>query len=170
MVKKAKRDSLPCALVLNKFYAPLDIISWKKAIRLYVKHKDSRNYHFLEFDNIGMIPIPVVIVVPQTKYLHRKHRPYANHKVIFSRDKYICQYCGSQCCGDQTIDHVIPKSRGGDNSYKNLVTACLSCNSKKANRTPAEAGMKIPQIPSEPFVILPGHYHHPSWDDYIWKT
>lgn len=69
-------------------------------------------------------------------------------RIILRRDNYICQYCGE--FGD-TVDHIMPKSRGGGNTWKNLCAACKKCNGKKANKTPKEAGLKSPIIPVRSF-------------------
>jgi 5-methylcytosine-specific restriction endonuclease McrA len=63
---------------------------------------------------------------------------------IYMRDKFRCQYCGvKKTAGDLTLDHILPRSRGGDNSPVNVVTACVSCNGRKGNRTPSEARMPL---------------------------
>jgi 5-methylcytosine-specific restriction endonuclease McrA len=70
---------------------------------------------------------------------------------IFRRDRYTCQYCGEQrALRDLTIDHVVPRSREGRSTWENCVVACVSCNSRKANRLPAEAGMRLNREPRRP--------------------
>jgi len=74
---------------------------------------------------------------------------------LFARDEYSCQYCGRHRSGlgyreSLTRDHVLPLSRGGDNSWCNVVTACSKCNLRKGNRTPSEARMRLRSTPSEP--------------------
>jgi 5-methylcytosine-specific restriction endonuclease McrA len=71
---------------------------------------------------------------------------------IFKRDNHSCQYCGSQ--RDLSIDHVIPRSRGGGSSWKNLVTACKPCNAKKGDYTPEEADMPLMQNPFKPSYLM----------------
>jgi 5-methylcytosine-specific restriction endonuclease McrA len=75
-----------------------------------------------------------------------------SNKNIFLRDSEICQYCGIKG-GKLTVDHVHPKSRGGPDTWENLTTACLKCNGRKKNRTPAEAGMRLRRIPREPSLV-----------------
>lgn len=92
----------------------------------------------------GAFHVPAVI---------RLHRPMAfrlaslrpSRHLIFKRDRHTCQYCGRRT--DLTLDHVMPQSRGGPDTWENLVSACVSCNQKKANRTPDEAGMKLAKQP-----------------------
>lgn len=70
---------------------------------------------------------------------------------IFKRDRYTCQYCGAQPGSEElTIDHVLPRSRGGPSSWDNCVLACLTCNKRKADRTPAEAGVRLARQPVRP--------------------
>lgn len=71
---------------------------------------------------------------------------------IFKRDGYTCQYCGS--CRNLTLDHVVPRSRGGNSTWKNLVTACKNCNSKKGSMTPKEAGMPLQERPFKPTFLM----------------
>lgn len=70
-------------------------------------------------------------------------------RVILRRDNYVCQYCGEF---GNTVDHIMPKSRGGGNTWTNLCAACKKCNGKKANKTPQEAHLKVPVIPSRSFI------------------
>jgi 5-methylcytosine-specific restriction endonuclease McrA len=72
-----------------------------------------------------------------------------SRKNIIKRDNNKCQYCGKKSLG-MTIDHIIPKSRGGDDTWENLITACLRCNNRKGNRTPDEAGMPLLSKPRKP--------------------
>jgi len=76
-----------------------------------------------------------------------------SRKNILRRDDHRCQYCGKKTT-DLTIDHIIPKSRGGGDTWENLVTACVRCNNRKGNRTPEEAEMKLLSKPRKPNHIL----------------
>jgi len=108
-------------------------------------------------------PVPSVIRLP---YLIK--RPFRSEKKltrleVFQRDKYTCQYCGKQT-RQLTLDHVIPRHRGGQHTWENVVSACTACNRRKAGRTPEEAGMKLRQPPSAPragrFFYVPSYYLH----------
>jgi 5-methylcytosine-specific restriction endonuclease McrA len=90
---------------------------------------------------------------------------------IFRRDNFTCQYCGKRT-GNLTIDHVLPRHRGGQHSWTNLVAACPACNRRKGGRTPLEAQMPLRKPPKEPTAsaeYLYGHLakNHVEWDDYI---
>jgi 5-methylcytosine-specific restriction endonuclease McrA len=76
-----------------------------------------------------------------------------NRRNVLRRDRYTCQYCGRQG-GDLTVDHVLPKSRGGKSTWENLVAACRACNLKKGDRTPEEAGMRLLKPPRPPRLPL----------------
>ena len=85
--------------------------------------------------------VPKTVVLKKyVKMPDRAYRP--NRRNIFLRDNYTCKYCKKQLSAEElSIDHVLPKSRGGKETWDNLVTACKPCNSKKGDRTPEEAGM-----------------------------
>ena len=92
------------------------------------------------------------IIIRLLSYVKYHSKPLKiNRKRIYKRDNNQCVYCESK--KHLTIDHVIPKSRGGNNTWKNLVTCCLSCNLKKGNKTPEEAGMRMVLKPYEPSIF-----------------
>ena len=140
-------------LVLNQNYEPLNVCSWKRAFVLVAVAKAE----VLEFGRHAIqtaaatYPRPSVI-----RLLHLVRRPRSVIKLtrreVFIRDKYTCQYCG-QRVRDLTVDHVMPKHRGGRHSWDNLVSACKACNHRKGGKTPEEARMALlkparaPQVP-----------------------
>jgi hypothetical protein len=77
-----------------------------------------------------------------------------SRREIFSRDRYLCQYCGKQT-RDLTLDHVLPRHRGGRHEWENLVSACKTCNHRKAGRTPHEANMRLAREPFAAAVGIP---------------
>ena len=96
------------------------------------------------------IRVPDVILLTLFNGFVRHEVRFSRHSV-FERDNNTCQYCGKRFNRSKlTIDHVVPQSRGGDDSWGNLVVACLSCNVEKANRTPEEAGMPLLRKPKQP--------------------
>jgi len=84
-------------------------------------------------------------------YLIKRPRPRVKltRREIFARDRHTCQYCGHQV-GDLTLDHIVPRHRGGSHSWENLVTACKRCNHRKGARTPEEARLRLVREPFEP--------------------
>ena len=108
--------------------------------------------------------VPRPMVIRLTKFIHvpRRFRRQVTNTFLFARDQYRCQYCGRASLElkvreSLTRDHVVPLSRGGSNLWTNVVTACSSCNTRKANHLPAEIGMHLLHNPVEP------HFVHLSW-------
>lgn len=166
-------------LILNGDYSPLGIIDWKKAITWSLKYDNipNKKIEVLDFYKDDFIlgshnkkyPIPAVMKVYKYFKLHNK-RVNFSRKNLFIRDNYTCQYCGDKKDINQlTYDHVIPKSNfkntNNGNSptcWTNIVTACVSCNRKKSNKTPKQANMPLINLPIEPqkhFKYLPVTRH-----------
>lgn len=139
-------------LVLNSDYTPLNVTSLRRGFILVVKGKaevlreDSKKI----VTTVGEFVRPIVIRLLNYVRFHASPLKL-NRKRLYRRDNNECVYCGSK--KNLTLDHVLPKSRGGRNSWNNLVTCCTSCNMKKGNRTPEEAGMKLRQKPYEPSIF-----------------
>lgn len=137
-------------LILNADYTPINMASLKKGYNLIYKGKaevlaSEVNYPM----NSDSKELERPVVIRLLKYVVIPYKKLTLSKVnILKRDKYTCVYCGSK--KDLTLDHVLPKSRGGKNTWGNLVTACFKCNHKKGNRTPQEAGMVINALPFVP--------------------
>ncbi len=149
-------------LVLNQSYEPLTVCRARRAVVLIFQGKAE----MLE-NGIGVIhsihdtvPLPSVIRLARLIKRPRRERKLTRFE-IFNRDRYTCQYCG-QKIRQLTIDHVIPRYRGGQHTWENVVSACVTCNRRKAGRTPAEANMKLTRPPAppshSPFFSIP--YHH----------
>jgi len=143
-------------LLLNASYEPLAVITWMRAIELLFGEKV---YVLEEYDRVVRSPsvaIKVPAVVALKQYVPFRPKVKFSRKNIYIRDEFTCQYCGVDAnrlkgkVKDLTFDHVYPKSRGGRTEWTNIVAACLDCNLKKENRTPAEAGMKLLRKPFEP--------------------
>jgi len=105
-----------------------------------------------------LVPAPESIVLTRYDKLHKKTL-YLGGKTLFIRDNYTCAYCKRQKRGkDLSIDHIVPKSRGGENDWTNCVTACQRCNQKKADKTPQEAGLPpVKPKPKKPSWSPVGH-------------
>lgn len=158
-------------LLLNGSFEPLKFISEREAFRLICKGKvDQLSFWNLtvRHGDTGEVSLPsliklkyVIRCIPKTIKFSRIN--------IFKRDQFICQYCefpGST--SELSMDHIMPQSFGGQSTWKNCVTACKPCNSKKKNRTPEEAGMKLITEPVIPRTDLSRDYRristkHPSW-------
>lgn len=145
-------------LALNASYEPLTILSARRAVRLVIDQKAEILESDAEraFRSPGTeYPYPTVIRLVRYVHVPRRFRRQVTNTFLFARDDYSCQYCGrhrARLKGRQflTRDHIVPISRGGDNSWENVVTSCSPCNNRKANREPREAGMKLLSEPREP--------------------
>jgi len=135
-------------LLLNQTYEPLGTVSVARAIVMTFKN----SVFVEEWDGDRVLrsahaEFPVPSVVRRRTYINvRRRREQSGMKRlrIYMRDKFRCQYCGDKkSVTHLTLDHIQPRSRGGDNSPLNVVTACMDCNNRKANRTPAEARMPL---------------------------
>ncbi|EER95913.1 hypothetical protein BDA96_02G046800 [Sorghum bicolor] len=139
-------------LVLDLSYRPVNVVCWKRAICLeFIGKADVLEYYDQTVSSpSGSFYIPAVLRVPQLLQVVKRRRvkQSLSRKNILYRDDFTCQYCSS---GDNlTIDHVIPISRGGKWEWENLVTACARCNSRKGQKTPEQANMKLLKIPRAP--------------------
>ncbi|MBL0173717.1 MAG: HNH endonuclease [Ignavibacteria bacterium] len=138
-------------LVLNQSYEPISVCSVQKAVVLvYLQKADiisTADGKVLRSIN-STFPFPSVIRLGQYKRI-----PYKNiilsRKNILRRDGHRCQYCGTST-PPITVDHIIPKSRGGADTWENLVAACIRCNNVKDDRTPEKAGMRLRSTPRRP--------------------
>jgi 5-methylcytosine-specific restriction endonuclease McrA len=138
-------------LVLNAGYEPLAIVSFKRALVLVMNDKASV-IERVEDDPVwgshGVYDRPAVIILSRYVRVPNSRRVPVTRRGVLRRDNHRCGYCGKAA---STIDHVLPRSRGGDNSWTNTVAACGRCNGRKSNRTPSEAKMRLryqPRVPS----------------------
>jgi 5-methylcytosine-specific restriction endonuclease McrA len=159
-------------LVLNQNYEPLNVCQVRRAMVLLFRGKAE----VLENGRGSLHSISDVYEVPSVirlgYFIKRPHHQRKMTKLeIFNRDRYTCQYCGRQS-KELTLDHVVPKKRGGEHSWRNVVSACIPCNRRKAGRTPDEAGMPLlhqPRAPQNDGFHVPYHYLrvHTEWHKYI---
>lgn len=141
-------------LVLNQSFEPMTITSAKKAIILIYLGKAEiieKNNAVVRSINTSL-PLPSIVRL--TRYINvPRKRIILSRKNIIKRDNHQCQYCGSRS-GPVTIDHIIPRDRGGEDTWENLVCACVTCNNRKSNRTPEEARLKLIRRPQKPNYIF----------------
>jgi 5-methylcytosine-specific restriction endonuclease McrA len=143
-------------LVLNASYEPLNITSWRRAVVLLIKGKAEP----LEQKSHNIYP-----GFPQPSVIRLRHYvrvPYVEialtRKNLLHRDANTCQYC-RKSGEEMTLDHVIPRSRGGQDTWENIVVACVRCNVRKGSRTPKEAEMPLLKQPSRPHSSLHFEVH-----------
>jgi len=161
-------------LVLNATYEPLNIVSIQRAIVLLLKEKAEiveaakakvRAEHLaldwpLVIRLVAFVPIPRRLPLPLSR------------RTVLARDFYTCQYCGAQPHKSElTVDHVIPRARGGTTAWENVVIACAPCNHRKGDRLPEEAQMTLRAKPARPrfvAIVLLGEVHtHAVWQKYL---
>ena len=142
-------------LLLNSTFEPLKVVSWKKAIvmvllgKVEIIEEYDRSIRGISFT----LRLPAVIRL--TRYI-KKRSPMIkfSRQNLYIRDGGRCQYCGSLFSQKElTYDHVVPRSKGGETLWTNVVTCCVTCNLKKGGRTPEEAGMSLMRRPKTPIWI-----------------
>jgi 5-methylcytosine-specific restriction endonuclease McrA len=162
-------------LVLNATYEPLNVVSVRRAVLLLLKEKAEiveAAGAWLRAERI-VLPVPLVIrLVCYVRIPHSFALPLTRRTVL-ARDQYTCQYCGTQPGRAQlTLDHVVPRSRGGETCWENVVAACGPCNRHKGGRTPEEAQMPVLKSPRRPrylaLTLLEGSGAHETWDKYMY--
>lgn len=135
-------------LVLNASYLPVNVVSARRALILICKAAavvEVPSAFFVRTSQITL-PLPSVIRLLYYAKLPRSTRA-VNRREILRRDRNTCMYCGNSVGNSFTLDHVRPKSRGGESTWQNLVAACKDCNNRKGDRTPEEAGMPLIRKP-----------------------
>jgi 5-methylcytosine-specific restriction endonuclease McrA len=140
-------------LLLNYDYTFLAMISWKKAVKLINKQKVEVIKYADEFVKTVEIVFQIPKVLKLLYFIKRIHKAQMSYskRVVMARDNQECAYCGS---GERlTIDHILPRARGGKTIFENVVACCFSCNNKKGNKTPVEAGMKLTKKAYAPTII-----------------
>ena len=141
-------------VLLNADYSFLNMVSWRRAMCLMAKGKvqilsySERIVHGAE----GMVfKAPAVMrLIKLIRTIYRTRVPFSKRNVLI-RDGFACAYCGSSL-GSLTIDHIVPRSRGGDTTFENCVACCIACNAAKACRTPSEARMYLSGKPYQPTI------------------
>lgn len=184
-------------LVLNRHWQPIQVACVKDAIGLVAKGSafvidpaTFERHDLLSWGEVskamktvgdGMIRSQHLAIVPPevvvlTAYEGRGERSVVfSRKNIFKRDRYTCQYCGDQPGPEElTIDHVMPRSRGGTSTWENCLLACVACNKRKADKTPAEAGMPMRKVPKKPSWKTLAQIHpkarRESWETFLGRA
>ncbi len=146
-------------VVFSKNYLPVSRVNIKRAISLLVTGKaepldfSGKGYSVHSPSIVLLVPEQIRLTMADTERVWKV--PPVNRREVLRRDKHACQYCGST--KKLTLDHVIPRSKGGKHSWDNVVIACEPCNSRKGDRTPHQAGMTLrttPKAPMHPAVAF----------------
>lgn len=161
-------------LLLNATYEPLGVVSLRRAVVLLLKDKaevieaaEGR----IRAESTSL-PLPLVIRLVYFVHVPRQIGVPLTRRAVLMRDNYTCQYCGGRPSdGLMTVDHVLPRIRGGATNWENVVCACQRCNTRKGGRTPEEANMPLRRPPFKPVycaIVLLSHAPiHDSWTRYI---
>jgi 5-methylcytosine-specific restriction endonuclease McrA len=160
-------------LVLNQNYEPLNVCRVRRAVILLYYGKAEMLENGAGFIHSANYSFPVPSVI-RLAYLIKRPRPLRKltRLEVFHRDQYTCQYCGKQT-HQLTLDHVIPRYRGGEHIWENVVSACIPCNRHKAGKTPNEARMRLTHQPQPPrgnsFFYIPHSYQQiqSQWQKYL---
>lgn len=158
-------------LVLNATYEPINVCSLQRAVVLVLKKKAevlesaARRLRSAATTHAHPLVIRLMNYVRVPRHVSRR----ISRRAVFARDGYECQYCG--CTQRLTVDHVVPRSRGGDTSWANVVTSCAPCNHRKGDRLPAEIGMHPRTTPRPPhpdiFIAVAAPRQPESWRPYL---
>lgn len=162
-------------LVLNATYEPLNVVSVRRAVILLLKEKAEiveAAEAWLRSERVAF-PVPTVIRLVYYVRIPRRFSLPVSRRTVMARDHFSCQYCGAQPGrANLTIDHVLPRSRGGQSRWENVVTACGPCNRRKGNRTPDEVGMPLRRQPRRPrylaLTLLEGASAPEEWNKYMY--
>lgn len=162
-------------LVLNATYEPLNVVSVRRAVVLLLKEKAEiveTAQAWLRAERL-LVPVPLVIRLVCYVRIPRSFALPLSRRTVLARDQYTCQYCGAvPGRSTLTLDHIVPRSRGGSTCWENVVTACAACNRRKGDRTPDEAHMPAPRRPGRPRYLaitwLTGASAPSVWEKYLY--
>ncbi len=160
-------------LVLNASYEPINVCTVRRAAVLLLKERAEILEHAawsLHAESVT-IPRPVVIrLITYVRVPRDAHSRRITRRAIFARDRWTCQYCG-RARGRLTIDHVVPRCKGGSSSWDNIVTCCAPCNRRKGDRLPKQASMHPVRRPKAPaptiFVHVATQAIPAAWEQYL---
>lgn len=182
-------------LVLNRLWQPVHTCSVKRALKLLclghaqvVQTEGEARYQthdigsWLEYSESSVaeevintvrlaLQVPKIIVLGLYDRIPRKEVKFTRQNV-FLRDKYTCQYCRTRFPESKlNLDHVVPRDHGGITSWDNIVASCIPCNTRKANRTPAQANMQLPRQPKaprwRPLFGMKEHTNDEVWEEFV---
>ena len=156
--------------MLNASFEPLCVVSDRRAVVLVLKDKAeivARNGAELHSER-RVIPVPSVIRLVHFVRVPFRSRVPLSRRAVFARDGHRCQYCHRAA---ENIDHVVPRSRGGEHSWENVVASCRSCNARKEDRTLAESGLRLRRAPAAPhaslWMVATAGSFDPAWQPFL---
>ncbi|HPM41230.1 MAG TPA: HNH endonuclease [bacterium] len=178
-------------LVLNRFYMPVNIVTARRAFCMLVADvaravdEEHRTFDFSSWaelsaavrdDTVGLVGrlvrVPRVVLLSTYDRFPKRTVRFSRLNIML-RDRHTCQYCGKKMTRSAlNIDHVVPRVRGGQTTWENVVASCHACNRKKGSRLPEEAGMKLLKLPvkprTTPFVdLIAGPIRYEEWKPFF---
>jgi 5-methylcytosine-specific restriction endonuclease McrA len=160
-------------LVLNASYEPINVCTVRRAAVLLLKNRAEIVEHGQRRLHAESLTIPRPVVIRLTTYVkipRDAHRRKITRRAVFARDRWTCQYCGTER-KSLTVDHVVPRSKGGASSWDNIVTCCAPCNRRKGDRLPRQVNMtplRKPKAPSPTiFIHVAAQSIPPAWEQYL---
>ena len=173
--KEGRRAVVNHVLVLNATYEPLNVVSVRRAVLLLLKEKAEIIEAAEAWWRSERLALQVPLVIRLVYYVRipRRFGLPLSRRTVLARDHYTCQFCGAQLGkANLTIDHILPRSRGGETHWKNVATACGPCNRRKGNRTPEEAHMPLRRPPRRPrylaLALFAGVSAPDVWSKYMY--
>ena len=161
---------MQCALLLNATFEPLCVVPLRRAVVLVLSQKAVVVSHGAGEYRSERMSVALPSVIRLTHYVKVPYRTTVSlsRKAVLARDGGRCVYCGGHA---STVDHVVPRSRGGEDRWDNVVAACGRCNNRKAHHTLSELGWTLPRQPYAPhgtaWVIIAIGRVEPAWQPYL---
>jgi 5-methylcytosine-specific restriction endonuclease McrA len=159
-------------LVLNATYEPINVCTVRRAVVLLLKEKAEileRSDWELHSATRSMSRPVVIRLVAYVRIPRDTHRRKITRRAVFARDNWTCQYCGAR--SNLTVDHVIPRSKGGGSSWENIVASCAPCNRRKGDALLRQVGMRLLKKPRTPSANVFIHVASPTipvaWQQYL---
>ena len=172
-ITAARRLTSGRVLVLNASYEPLNVCTTRRAMILLLKEKAEmleRGEGLLRSEKMALDRPAVIRLISFVRVPRDIHRRRITRRAVLARDGWTCQYCGSERPG-LTVDHVIPRSRGGESVWENIVASCAPCNRRKGNRLPREIQMHPAKVPKAPpptvFIQVASPKIPAAWEQYL---
>jgi 5-methylcytosine-specific restriction endonuclease McrA len=160
-------------LVLNASYEPINVCTVRRAAVLILKNRAEileEGEWALHAESFTLARPVVIRLLAYVRIPRDAHRRKITRRAVFARDRWTCQYCGHER-GNLTVDHVVPRSKGGQSTWENIVTCCAPCNRRKGDRMPRQANMVPVRQPKAPSSTIFIHVATPkipeAWEQYL---
>jgi 5-methylcytosine-specific restriction endonuclease McrA len=160
-------------LVLNASYEPINVCTVRRAAVLILKNRAEileQADWALHAESFTLARPVVIRLLTYVRIPRDAHRRKITRRAVFARDRWTCQYCGHER-GNLTVDHVVPRSKGGTSTWDNIVTCCAPCNRRKGDRLPKQANMVPARAPRAPSSTIFIHVATPTipaaWEQYL---